>query len=49
MCLVVVKPFGNYMRGDLISDPEEITKILRGEQKKFVVKINPSSGGGGKV
>jgi hypothetical protein len=41
--LVVVKPFGGFARGDLVTDDARIEEILRGEQAANVVRVaNPS-------
>lgn len=37
--LVVLKPFQTYKRGDVISDAENVTKILSGPQATFVVRV----------
>lgn len=37
--LVVLKPFLNYIRGDIISDAKKVVEVLESEQKKFVTKI----------
>ncbi len=38
-CLVVRNQFGQYKRGDLIKNPEEVKKILECHEKNMVVKI----------
>jgi hypothetical protein len=37
--LVVLKPFLNYVRGDMIADASKVREILSTEYKKFVTKI----------
>lgn len=39
MHLVVVRPFGNVARGDLVSDPARIEEILSSEHARFVVRV----------
>jgi hypothetical protein len=34
MYLVVIHPFANYVRGDRITDPDEISKIIDGADGK---------------
>jgi hypothetical protein len=46
MHLVVVKPFGGFSRGDVITDPARITSILRSEQARFVVRVAARMPGG---
>jgi hypothetical protein len=44
--LVVVKPFGGFSRGDVITDPARITGILGSEQARFVVRVAARMPGG---
>lgn len=37
--LVVVHPFGNYKRGDLITAPAEVEIVLAGDNRRNVNKI----------
>ncbi len=37
--LVVLKPFLNFKRGDLITDAATVTKILAGPEASFVVRV----------
>jgi hypothetical protein len=37
--LIVVKPFGGFKRGDIITDQGSITKILNGQYRHFVVTV----------
>lgn len=39
MNLCVTEPFGEYAKGDIITDAEAIAAILASEQARFVVKI----------
>ena len=39
MKLVVVHAFGDYQRGDEITDPDTIAKILKSENAPKVVKV----------
>lgn len=39
--LVIVRPFGSYRKGDVVSDPTEIAKILASESTRNVVRIPP--------
>ncbi|QIY81502.1 hypothetical protein [Chromobacterium violaceum] len=36
--LVVKQPFGDYQRGEQISDPQKVADILAGENESHVVK-----------
>ncbi|WP_189339031.1 hypothetical protein [Chromobacterium amazonense] len=36
--LVVRQPFGDYQRGDQITDPQKVADILAGENESHVVK-----------
>ena len=38
MSLTVIHPFGDYQRGDKITDLEKIKEILEGENAHHVVK-----------
>jgi hypothetical protein len=42
--LVVLKPFAQYKRGDLITDVPAVENILAGPQARFVVRITPKEG-----
>jgi hypothetical protein len=44
--LVVVRPFGGFSRGDVISDPARITSILGSEHARFVVRVGARMPGG---
>jgi hypothetical protein len=47
MHLIVVRPFGNFKRGDMITDGDLIIKTLRGQYRNFVVSVGkPHSGQG---
>lgn len=37
--LVVIKPFLNYVRGDVIADAAKVSEILSTEHKKYVTKV----------
>jgi hypothetical protein len=37
--LVVVRPFGTYVKGALITDPQTITEILAGASASHVVRV----------
>ena len=39
--LTVIHPFANYKRGDLVTDPEAVQKILDSENAPKVVRVNP--------
>lgn len=39
MHLVVVRPFGRYARGDVISDSAQIATVLAGEHARYVVRV----------
>jgi hypothetical protein len=39
MHLIVVKPFADLIRGDVVTDDERIAEILRGEQAAHVVRV----------
>ncbi len=39
MHLVVVKPFGGFARGDVVTDKGQVADILRGEQASHVVRV----------
>lgn len=41
--LVVIKPFLNFVRGDMITDVARIEEILKAEYAKSVTKIAPPS------
>ena len=38
--LMVVQPFGSYAKGDVVSDPGEVMKILACENASKVVRIS---------
>lgn len=42
--LVVLKPFRGFSRGDVISEPTVITKILAGPEAGFVVRVTAKEG-----
>jgi len=42
--LVVLKAFAGFKRGDLISEPAMVTKILSGPQANSVVRVTPKEG-----
>ena len=37
--LVVIRPFGDYQRGDKITDPDKVAEILNSENADFCNKI----------
>lgn len=37
--LAVVRPFGTYRVGDLVTDPAEVARLLASEQSASVVRI----------
>jgi|BEDMetMinimDraft_2_1075160.scaffolds.fasta_scaffold03852_2 hypothetical protein len=37
--LVVVRPFGSYAKGALITDPKEIARVLASEHANKVVRV----------
>ena len=41
--LVVVRSYGTYIKGDVISDPSLIAKILASEQAVCVVRVQQGS------
>lgn len=43
--LVIVRPFGSYSVGDVVSDESTIAKILASEHAGHVVRIKPPSEG----
>lgn len=43
--LVVVRPFGSYHVGDVVTDDSTITLILSSEHASHVVRIKPPSEG----
>jgi hypothetical protein len=38
--LVVLRPFGGFRRGDVVTESAAIAKILAGPEKAFVVRVN---------
>ena len=42
--LVVLKPFGGFKRGDMITDSAVITKIMAGPEASFVVRVSGREG-----
>lgn len=42
--LVVLKPFGGYQRGELITDTAAVEKILAGAQASYVVRVMAKEG-----
>ncbi len=42
--LVVLKPFGGYQRGELITDTAAVEKILAGPQASYVVRVAAKGG-----
>jgi hypothetical protein len=44
--LVVLRPFLNFVRGDLITDPMKVAEILESEHKRFVTKVTAPSASG---
>jgi hypothetical protein len=46
MHLVVVRTFGSFSRGDVITDPTRITSILGGENAHSVVRVAARMPGG---
>jgi hypothetical protein len=47
MHLVVVRPFEDLMRGDIVTDVERISQILNSEHERSVVRVvaPPNKGG----
>ena len=43
--LVVVRPFGPYRIGDVVTDEQSIERILSSEHSEHVVRISPPSEG----
>lgn len=43
--LVIVRPFGSYRIGDIVTDEPTIEKILSSEHAAHVVRIKPPSEG----
>jgi len=41
--LVVLKPFLNFVRGDIIAEAAKVGEILSTEYKKFVTKVVPAT------
>ena len=39
--LIVVRPFGPWRVGDVVSDAQSITAIVESEHASHVVRINP--------
>lgn len=39
MQLVVARPFGTHLRGDVVTDPAEIAKILASQSAANVVRV----------
>lgn len=39
--LVVLRPFFNFVRGDIIADAAKIREVLGTEYRKFVTKVAP--------
>ncbi len=37
--LVVVKPFAALTRGDIVTDPDRIAEILKGQHASMVVRV----------
>lgn len=37
--LAVVRPFGSYRIGDLVTDPDEVARLLASEQAASVVRV----------
>jgi hypothetical protein len=37
--LVVTRPFLNFVRGDLVTDPAKVAEILEGDHRRFVTKV----------
>jgi hypothetical protein len=46
MHLVVVKPFGDHARGDIVTDATRINEILNNEHARSVVRVVVSSNKG---
>lgn len=44
--LVVVRPFGNYARGDVVTDPVRIAQILNSDYAHAVVRVSLPAGKG---
>jgi hypothetical protein len=45
MHLIVIRPFGQFVRGDVISDPASISQILNGQHARFVIRVASHTGG----
>ena len=43
MQLVVLKPFLNFVKGDVIRDAEQIRAILLSEHRSFVTKVGSAN------
>lgn len=41
--LVVIKPFGNLARGDIVTDKARINQILSCEHSRYVVRVAAQS------
>ncbi len=39
--LIVVRPFGPYRVGDVVSDAEAVSAVLASEHSEHVVRIDP--------
>jgi hypothetical protein len=39
MHLVVARPFGDFARGDIVTDPVRIEKILNSEHARSIVRV----------
>lgn len=42
--LVVLRPFGGFKRGDVITDRAVIEKIMAGPEASFVVRVSGGEG-----
>ncbi len=43
MHLVVVRPFGGLVRGDVITEPARIAEVMNSEHARFVVRVAASA------
>lgn len=39
--LIVVRPFGPYLVGDVVSDPASVSEVLASEHVEHVVRVDP--------
>lgn len=43
ICLVVVRPFAGFARGDIVADPARISQILKSEHAHCVVRVSSTA------